>query len=64
LDELFEALTLIQTKKMTRIPVILFGVEFWTSLINWNQLMEDGLISPSDLDLFKMVETAQEGDCN
>jgi predicted Rossmann-fold nucleotide-binding protein len=61
LDELFEALTLIQTQKMQGIPIILFGNEFWNSLINWNQLVDDGLISPEDVDLFKIVETAQEG---
>jgi predicted Rossmann-fold nucleotide-binding protein len=40
---------------------LLFGIEFWKSLINWNQLIDDGLISPQDIQIFKMVETAQEG---
>ncbi len=60
LDELFEALTLIQTKKMRRIPVILFGREFWERIINWEALAEAGTISPEDLNLFQYVETAEE----
>lgn len=60
LDELFEALTLIQTRKMKRIPVILFGREFWDKIINWQALAEAGTISPEDLELFDYVETAEE----
>ncbi|HHC29001.1 MAG TPA: LOG family protein, partial [Rhodobacterales bacterium] len=60
LDEMFEALTLIQTKKMKRIPVILFGREFWDKIINWEALAEAGTISPEDLELFDYVETAEE----
>ena len=60
LDELFEALTLIQTKRMNRIPVVLFGRDFWTSIINWQALADAGTISQEDLDLFTFVETAQE----
>ncbi|KAJ3348144.1 Bifunctional polymyxin resistance protein ArnA [Kappamyces sp. JEL0680] len=60
LDELFEALTLIQTKKMKQIPIVLFGKSFWTSLVNFDCLIENGVISPSDTGLFKMVDTAQE----
>ena len=60
LDELFEALCLIQTKKMRRIPVILFGRAFWEKIINWDALAEAGTISPEDLDLFRFVETAEE----
>jgi uncharacterized protein (TIGR00730 family) len=60
LDELFEALTLIQTGKCRRRPVLLFGREFWTRLINFELLVETGMISPMDVELFKFVETAQE----
>jgi len=60
LDELFETLTLIQTHKIEPIPVILFGKEFWNRVINFNTLVEEGTISPEDLDLFKYVETAVE----
>jgi len=60
LDELFEALTLIQTGKCRRRPVLLFGREFWTRLINFELLVETGMISPMDVELFRFVETAQE----
>lgn len=61
MDELFEALTLIQTKKMARIPVLLYGREFWDKLINWDVFIESGMISPEDLNLFTYCETAQDG---
>lgn len=60
LDEMFEALTLIQTRRMMRIPFILFGTEFWKSVINWQALADAGTISPQDLDLISFVETAEE----
>lgn len=60
LDEMFEALTLIQTHRMKRIPLILFGVEFWRRVINWQALAEAGTISPEDLELMNFVETAAE----
>lgn len=62
LDELFESLTLIQTKKITRVPIILVGNKFWSGLIDWikNVLIEDKLISPEDLDLFSIVDTQEE----
>jgi len=60
LDELFEALTLIQTGKSRRRPVLLFGREFWTRLINFDMLVDTGMISALDLDLFRFVETAEE----
>ncbi len=59
-DEFFELLTLIQTGKMEPIPILLFGGDFWNKVINWDVLGEEGTISPSDLDLFTMVETADE----
>jgi uncharacterized protein (TIGR00730 family) len=60
LDEMFEALTLIQTGKSRRRPVLLFGREFWTKLINFELLVETGMISALDLQLFRFVETAEE----
>ncbi|GKS64351.1 lysine decarboxylase [Nitrospira sp.] len=60
LDELFETLTLLQTGKTDRVVVVLVGREFWDRLINWPFLVECGLISPHDLELFHYAETAQE----
>lgn len=60
LDELFEALTLVQTGKCRRRPVLLFGRDFWTRLINFDLLVETGMISPMDVELFRFVETAEE----
>ncbi|SHI86149.1 TIGR00730 family Rossman fold protein [Wenxinia saemankumensis] len=60
LDELFEALTLIQTGRMAKVPVLLFGRDFWEGIVNWEALAEAGTISRVDLDLFAYVETADE----
>jgi uncharacterized protein (TIGR00730 family) len=60
LDELFEALTLMQTGKCRKRPVLLFGREFWTKLINMDHLVDTGMISPGDVNLFRYVETAEE----
>lgn len=60
LDELFETLTLIQTQKMERIPILLFGKAFWNEIINWDALAKAGTIAASDLDLIEYVETADE----
>jgi len=60
LDELFETLTLIQTKKIKALPVLLFGREFWQKLINFEFLVDEGVISPEDLHIFQYVETAEE----
>ncbi|MGB1126796.1 MAG: TIGR00730 family Rossman fold protein [Opitutales bacterium] len=61
LDELFETLTLVQTKKVRDKPVIvLFGSEFWNSVINFDSLIQWGTISPKDLDLFKIVDDVDE----
>lgn len=60
LDELFEALTLIQTHRMKPVPVVLFGRDFWENVINWQALVDAGTISPEDLKLFTYVETADE----
>jgi len=60
LDELFEMLTLIQTGKSRRRPILLFGREFWTALINFDLLVETGMIAAEDVGLFQFVETAEE----
>jgi len=60
LDELFEALTLIQTTKMDRIPVVLVGREFWEDVVDWQLLVDEGLIAPEDLRLFSWAETGAE----
>jgi uncharacterized protein (TIGR00730 family) len=59
-DELFELLTLIQTGKIKPIPVLLFGREFWNRVVNFEALVEEGVISARDLDIFTFVETAEE----
>lgn len=63
LDEFLELLTLIQTGKMKPIPVLLFGKEFWSRVINMDALVEEGTINREDLDLFKWCETAEEAWC-
>ena len=60
LDELFDALTLIQTSKMESIPVLLFGREYWQRVVNFEFLAEQGTISPQDIELISYVETAEE----
>jgi uncharacterized protein (TIGR00730 family) len=60
LDELFEVMTLVQTGKSRRRPILLFGREFWTRLVNFELLVETGMISPHDVNLFRFVETAEE----
>ena len=61
LDEFFETLTLIQTHRMDPIPLVLFGAEFWTKVINLEALAEAGTIAPTDPDLFTVVDSADEG---
>jgi uncharacterized protein (TIGR00730 family) len=60
MDELFEALTLIQTRRMQPIPVVLFGRDYWRRIVDWELFVEEGTISPEDLDLIHYAETAQE----
>lgn len=62
LDELSEVLTMVQTGKINMIPIIFVGKDFWGGLIDWfkTQLADGGMISPEDLDLFKVVNTAEE----
>ena len=59
-DELFELLTLIQTGKIKPIPVLLVGREFWNRVVNFEALVEEGVISARDLNIFTFVETAEE----
>jgi hypothetical protein len=63
MDELFEALTLIQTGKIAKFPIVLIGKEYWGGLIDWikNHMLEaEHNINPDDLNLFRLVDTAQE----
>ncbi|MCD7058894.1 LOG family protein [Pelagibacterium xiamenense] len=60
LDEFFETLTLIQTGRMERIPLLLFGKAFWSRVINLDALVEEGTVSPDDVKLFTVVDTAEE----
>jgi len=59
-DELFELLTLIQTGKIQPIPVLLFGRQFWERVVNFDALVEEGVVSEKDLGIFRYVETADE----
>ncbi len=63
LDELFESLTLVQTNKIAQFPVVLVGSSYWGGLIDWfknKMLNEEKNINPNDLDLFKVVDTAED----
>lgn len=62
LDELCEVLTMVQTGKINRIPIILVGKEFWSGLLHWfkNNLVKAEMISPEDLDLYHLVDSAEE----
>ncbi|MCD0478543.1 TIGR00730 family Rossman fold protein [Chryseobacterium sp. LC2016-29] len=62
LDELTEAITLIQTNKIGRFPIVLVGSEFWNGLLEWfkETLLKEGMISEGDLDLYRVVDTADE----
>lgn len=59
-DELFELLTLVQTGKVARLPIFLFGREFWSRVVDFDALADEGTIARGDLDLFHFVETAAE----
>lgn len=62
LDELFEAITLIQTGKIGKFPIILVGVSFWSGMMDWikETMLGEGNISPKDLDLIKLVDSTEE----
>jgi hypothetical protein len=60
LDELFEALTLLQTKRIQPMPVLLFGESFWRRIVDFQAMVEFGVIAPEDAELIRFVETAEE----
>ncbi|MFO7723523.1 MAG: TIGR00730 family Rossman fold protein [Bacteroidales bacterium] len=62
MDELFEAITLIQTQKMVHFPIVLVVKEYWQGLMDWirARMVEEGMISPDDMEIFSIVDTAQE----
>ncbi|MEU4208796.1 TIGR00730 family Rossman fold protein [Streptomyces sp. NPDC026206] len=62
LDELFEALTLVQTKKVTRFPIVLFGTDYWQGLLDWlkDTLVAEGKAGPADLQLFHVTDDVEE----
>ncbi|HAW19079.1 MAG TPA: TIGR00730 family Rossman fold protein [Flavobacteriales bacterium] len=62
IDELFEALTLIQTQKIGKFPIVLVGRAYWSGLLNWikDTMLQEGNISQTDLDLFQLCDTAEE----
>jgi len=59
LDELFEVITLVQTRKSKQVPIVLFGSEYWKRLINFDVLIDEGVISPADLELFRYADEPQ-----
>jgi predicted Rossmann-fold nucleotide-binding protein len=62
LDELFEILTLAQTQKLAKkILVVIYGREYWNRVINFQAMADAGTISPEDLELFRMVDSPEEG---
>ena len=61
LDELFDVLTLLQSKKITRkIPIVLFGTKYWDGLIDWDRMISNNVISSSDLKLFMILDSVDE----
>ncbi len=62
LDELFEAITLVQTRKITRFPIVLVGTEFWGGLLDWvkTSMLPSGKISPQDIDLVHLTDDPEE----
>jgi len=63
MDELFESLTLVQTKKVSKIPIILIGKDYWSGLVHWieNTMMNEGTISAKDRNLFYLTDSIEEG---
>ena len=59
LDELFEVITLVQTRKARQVPIVLFGSDYWKRLINFEMLVEEGVISAADLELFQFADEPQ-----
>ena len=61
LDELFELLTLQQTRKAPPAPIVLFGESYWRKVVSFESMVEEAMISPEDLHLFEFAESAEEG---
>ena len=59
LDELFEVITLVQTRKSRQVPIVLFGSDYWKRLVNFELLVEEGMISAADLELFQFADEPQ-----
>ena len=59
--EIFELLTLQQTRKAPPAPIVLFGESYWRRIVDFQALSEEGMISPTDLQLFKFAEIAEQG---
>ncbi|MCE2920398.1 MAG: TIGR00730 family Rossman fold protein [Roseomonas sp.] len=60
-DELFEVLTLAQSEKMRPVPIVLFGRDYWNKVVNFNAMVDEGMISEADLKLFEIVDNPEEG---
>jgi len=60
LDELFEVLTLVQTRKAKPVPILLYGSAYWKRLLDFDALLDEGAISPEDLSLFEYVDSPQQ----
>ena len=62
MDELFEALTLVQTQKITSFPIVLFGTEYWGGLVDWlrNTMVADGKVSAEDIDMLHITDDVDE----
>ena len=60
LDELFEVITLVQTRKSKQVPIVLFGTDYWKRLINFDVLIDEGMISPDDLALFQYADDPED----
>lgn len=60
LDELFDVLTLVQTGKMPRLPILMFGEDYWRGVINIQRIVDEGLIAAADADLIQFVETSDQ----
>ena len=58
-DELFEILTLVQTRKSQRVPIVLFGTDYWRKVLNFEFMVEEGVIAADDLQLFHLVDTPE-----
>ena len=60
LDELFEALTLVQTRKVERLPIVLFGEKYWRRVVDFDYLVQEGTIDPDDINLFVYADEAAD----